>query len=223
MRTHHAYAAAALLTLAVVIGCGSQKYVLLKGTSVPNPPLAPIKVAIGAFPVESKASIVDPTAAVSSPHDPDGGATRPAALGGMAAETREMEIARASRIEDLAGGVLRELRREKVRIFVYWDQIANLDEVRQLDNPFELVSPESGEAALEISGKALIRSRRIAKRFTRKTDSVEITLSVKDVETGRELAKDNLRLGINLVYNSEELEEAMAVGVITHLLQKTLF
>jgi hypothetical protein len=86
-----------------------------------------------------------------------------------------------------------------------------------------LVSAESGEAELVISGTALIRSRRISKRFTRTTDSVEIGLTVMDVATGLEVAKDDLQLGVNLVFNSEELEEAMAVGVVTHLLQKTLY
>jgi len=219
MGRSYRYLAAALLAAAMA-GCISQKYVLLKGTSLANPPTGAIKIAIGEFPVESKAAVVDPTAAVSSPHDPGGGVARPAAAG-IAGETRDMEIARASRIEDLAGSVLRELRRDRVRIFVYWDQIANLDEVREFDNPFELVSAESGEADLIVSGEGLIRSRRIAKRFTRQTDFVEIGLSVVDVSTGAEVTKDRLRLGVNLVFNSEELEEAMAIGVVTHLLQKT--
>jgi hypothetical protein len=224
MRASHRYGTAAILSLIALSGCLSQKYVALKGTSLLNPPTERIKIALGAFPVSSKASVVDPTASVSSPHDPGGGAsTRSAGLSGLAGESRDMEISRSSRIEDLAGAVLREFRRERVRIFVYWEHISDLEEVRELDNPYELVSAESGEAALVINGTALIRSRRISKQFTRKTDSVEIALTVTDVATGLEVAKDRLQLGVNLVFNSEELEEAMAVGVVTHLLQKTLF
>lgn len=223
MRAHRIYATAAVVTAALLIGCVTQKYVLLKGTSVDNPPVGRMKIALGAFPVASKAGVVDPIAAVSSPHESSGGISRPGASGGMAAETHEMEIARASRIEDLAGTVLRELRREEVRIFVDLEHIADLEETRRIANPFVLVSAESGEAQLEISGKALIRSRRISKRFTRKTDSVEVTVTVKDVATGEVLTKNTLRLGVNLVFNSEELEEAMAIGVVTHLLQRTLF
>ncbi|MBT7861214.1 MAG: hypothetical protein HN712_12910 [Gemmatimonadetes bacterium] len=224
MRARHRYGTAVFLSLLALTGCLSLKYVALKGTSVPNPPAGRVKIAIGAFPVVSKASVVDPTASVSSPHDPSGGGgTRSAGLGGLAGESRDMEIARASRIEDLAGAVLRELRREHVRMFVYLEEIPDLEEVREFGNPFELVSAESGEAALVISGTALIRTRRISKQFTRETDSVEIGLTVIDVATGREVLKEDLRLGINLVFNSEELEEAMAVGVVTHLMQKTLF
>ncbi len=224
MRASHRCGAVVVLSLIALTGCLTQKYVALKGTSLVNPPTARVKIALGAFPVVSKASVVDPTASVSSPHDPSGEAsTRSAGLGGLAGESRDMEIARSSRIEDLAGAVLREIRRERVRIFLYWEQISDLEEVREFDNPYELVSAESGEAVLVINGTALIRSRRISKQFTRKTDSVEIALTVTDVATGLEVAKDELHLGVNLVFNSEELEEAMAVGVVTHLLQKTLF
>jgi hypothetical protein len=222
MRASHRYGTVVVLSLIALTGCLTQKYVALKGTSLLNPPTARIKIALGAFPVASKAGVVDPTASVSSPYS-QGGSTRSTGPGGLAGESRDMEIARSSRIEDLAGAVLRELRRERVRIFVDWEQIYDLEGVRVLGNPYELVSAESGEAELVISGTALIRSRRISKRFTRTTDSVEIGLTVMDVATGLEVAKDDLQLGVNLVFNSEELEEAMAVGVVTHLLQKTLY
>lgn len=221
-----------ILAIAVVlVGCLSLKFSALKGTSVPNPPSKPVKVFITEFPVVSKASIVDPTAAVSSSHAQSGlgqtGRQRERAgnlgdLGGLVGNARDLEIARPSRIEDLAGPLLRELRRDKVRIFFDYGAIPDLEGVREFDNPFELVDSESDEAELEISGTSLIRSRRVSKKFTRTTDSVEITLSIKDLKTGRVIEKEMLRLGIRMVFNSEELEEAMVVGVVTHLMQKTL-
>lgn len=208
-------------------GCLNLKYTSLQGTSLANPPSEPVKVYITEFPVTSKASIVDPTAAVSSSYgqpgrqrETSGGSSGD--LGGLVGNVRELEIARPSRIEDLAGALLRELRQDKVRIFFDHGGISDLEGVRKFDNPFELVASESSQAQLEISGTSLIRSRRVSKKFTRMTDSVEITLSVKDLKTGKVFEKETLRLGIRMVFNSEELEEAMAIGVVTHLMQKTL-
>lgn len=216
-----------LLVGATLGACLGLKYVSLKGTSIPNPPSARVKVFINEFPVASKASIVDPTAAVSSPYGQTGRQRERSGdfvggLGGLVGNVRDLEIARPSRIEDLAGALLRELRGDKVRIFFDYGAISDLEGVRKFENPFELVGSDSPQAQLEISGTSLIRSRRVSKKFTRMTDSVEITISVKDLRTGKVLEKETLQLGIRMVFNSEELEEAMAVGVVTHLMQKTL-
>ncbi|MBT4504271.1 MAG: hypothetical protein HOC74_41475 [Gemmatimonadetes bacterium] len=214
---------AALAAAVVLSGCGNLKYIALKGTSVANPPTALVKVYIKEFPVKSKASLVDPTAAVSSPYDPGARSTGPSTASGLVANTRDIEISRPSRLEDLAGAVLRELRKEKVRVFFDLDRVTDLEEVRDISNPFELVASDSEDAALEISGKALIRSRRVSKQFTQKTDNVEIELIIKDLKTGKVLVKEPMKVGIHLTFNSVELEEAMAVAVVTHLTQRSPF
>ena len=119
--------------------------------------------------------------------------------------------------------MLRELRKEKVRVFFDLDRVTDLEEVRDISNPFELVASDSEDAALEISGKALIRSRRVSKQFTQKTDNVEIELIIKDLKTGKVLVKEPMKVGIHLTFNSVELEEAMAVAVVTHLTQRSPF
>ena len=211
----------ALLAVGLMSACVALKYEVLKGTSLSNPPVAPIKISIREFPVDSKASIAEASAAVA------GGARQQGfqqITNNLAREGTELlRISRPSRIEDLSGAVLRELRKDKVRILLQLDRIADLDAeiVRQIDNPFELVS--ATEAQLEISGTALINSQRIRKAFSQQTKSVEITIEVKDLQTGKVSNKSPLKAGVAMTFNSRELEEAMAVAVVTSLVQKVLF
>ena len=51
-----------ILLLATVTGCGNLKYMVLKGTSIDNPPVERVKVYVKGFPVFSKANVVDPNA-----------------------------------------------------------------------------------------------------------------------------------------------------------------
>lgn len=197
------------------------KYEVLKETSLTNPPPGPIKIYIREFPVESKANVVDPRVANSA-----------AASQGQQAVTNSLaskgsklvQISRPSRIEDLSGAVLRELRKDKVRIFSQTDRVKTLDEdsVRQVDNPFELVS-EGTEADLEISGSALITSQRVRKVFSQLTQGVQVEVEVKDLKTGNTSKKSPIDAGVIMTFNSRELEEALAIAVVTSLTQKLLF
>ena len=216
------YLLAGLTVAGALSGCGNLKYIALKGTSIPNPPAEPIAIFIREFPVKSKASLVDPTAAVSSPYDP-GSRSTATTTSGLVANTRDIEITRSSRIEDLVGAVLRELRRDRLRVFYDLEAVNDLENVREIDNPFKLAVAEETGIELEISGNALIRSRRISKKFTQKTDGVEIILTIKDVKTGAVLEKGPLKVGVHMIFNSVELEEAMAIAVVTYLTQRTPF
>lgn len=213
------YKGMGLLVALVLCGCGSLKYDVLKNTSVPNPPGEPIKVYVKQFPVQSKASVVDPLVAVGGGQTGGGQVTNTMASVGNELVT----ISRSSRIEDLSGALLRELRQKKVRVFTQLDQIADLETVRLVDNPFVLVPSGSEEAQLEISGAALINSQRVNKIFSQETKNVEIELTIKDLKTGNENGKEPLRAGIIMTFNSRELEEAMAIAVVTSLTQKVLF
>lgn len=202
--------------------CGNLKYQSLKDTSVPNPPTAPVKVFVQEFPVTSKAGVVPPSVTVDDTDYNNQVSSRP--ISGLAAVGNAIvTITRTSRIEDLTRTVLRELRSEKVRTFMDWDKVTDLETVRRVDNPFELVPVEAEEADLEISGQALIRSQRVEKKFTQKTTGVEVEVTVKDLRTGKVITLPKMVTGINMLFNSKELEEAMAVAVITSLMQKTLF
>ena len=53
------------ITLLAGLAACTLKYEVLKNTSLANPPLAPIKIYIKEFPVESKANVVDPRVANS--------------------------------------------------------------------------------------------------------------------------------------------------------------
>ena len=134
-----------------------------------------------------------------------------------------IKISRPSRIEDLSGAVLRQLRQEQVRIFNTMDIVQAIEDVRTIDNPFELVTVDDPQADLEISGKILINSQRISKKFSRMTKNVEIQLIVRDIKNDKENEKKQVRAGINMIFNSKELEEAMAIAVITNMTQKILF
>ena len=221
MKKMAAHLGAALLAAGLLSACFTLKYEVLKGTSLANPPVAPIKISIRAFPVDSKASITEASAAVA------GGARQQGfqqITNNLAREGTELlRISRPSRIEDLSGAVLRELRKDKVRILLQLDRIANLDPeiVRQIDNPFELVA--ATEAQLEISGTALINSQRMRKAFSQQTKSVEIKIEVKDLQTGKVSKQSPLSAGVAMTFNSRELEEAMAIAVVTSLVQKVLF
>jgi len=219
MKKIAAHLGAALLA-AGLSGCWTLKYEVLKGTSLPNPPGAPIKVYIKEFPVDSKASVVDPRVADAA--EAQGGYVR--YTSDLARTGNKLaRISRSSRIEDLSGVVLRELRKDKVRIFSQLELIKDLDEenVRQIDNPFELVS--ATEAQLEISGTALISSQRVRKVFSQQTQSVEVAVVVKDLNTGKVRKKSSLSARVFMAFNSRELEEAMAIAVMTSLTQKLLF
>ena len=197
------------------------KYEALKDTSLPNPPSMPVKIYVKEFPVESKANVVDPRIANSV--DSQGTQYITNALASQGNEL--LQISRPSRIEDLSGALLRELRKDKVRIFTQTDRVAVLDEdsVREVNNPFTLVSEDSDEADLEISGTALITSQRVRKVFSSQTQRVQVEVSVKDLKTGKVSTKSPVDAGIVMTFNSRELEEALAVAVVTSLTQKLLF
>ena len=197
------------------------KYEALKDTSLPNPPSMPIKIYVKEFPVESKANVVDPRAANSAGSQGTQYVTNALASAG----NRLVQITRPSRIEDLSGALLRELRKDKVRILTQTDRIEVLDEdsVRQVNNPFTLVSEDSDDADLEISGTALITSQRVRKVFSPQTQRVQVEVSVRDLKTGKVSKKSPVDAGIVMIFNSKELEEALALAVVTSLTQKLLF
>ena len=197
------------------------KYEALKDTSLPNPPTTPIKIYVKEFPVESKANVVDPRMATSATDQSTQYVTNALASHG----SKLVQISRPSRIEDLSKALLHELRRDKVRIFTQTDRVEMLDEdsVRQVDNPFALVSADSDEADLEISGTALITSQRVRKVFSPQTQRVQVEVSVKDLKTGKVSKKNPVDAGIVMTFNSRELEEALAIAVMTSLTQKLLF
>ncbi len=197
------------------------KYEALKDTSLPNPPTTPIKIYVKEFPVESKANVVDPRMATSATDQSTQYVTNALASHG----NKLVQISRPSRIEDLSKALLHELRRDKVRILTQTDRVEVLDEdsVRQVDNPFTLVSAESDEADLEISGTALITSQRVRKVFSPQTQRVQVEVSVKDLKTGKVSKKNPVDAGIVMIFNSRELEEALAIAVMTSLTQKLLF
>ena len=201
-------------------GC-ALKYEALRDTSLPNPPSMPVKIYVKEFPVESKANVVDPRAANSVSSQGTQYVTNALASEG----NKLVQITRPSRIEDLSGVLLRELRKNKVRIFTQTDrvEVLNEDSVRQVNNPFTLVSEDSDEADLEISGMALITSQRVRKVFSPQTQRVQIEVSVKDLKTGKVSTKSPVDAGIVMTFNSRELEEALAVAVVTSLTQKLLF
>ena len=197
------------------------KYEALKDTSLPNPPTTPIKIYVKEFPVESKANVVDPRMATSATDQSTQYVTNALASHG----NKLVQISRPSRIEDLSKALLHELRRDKVRILTQTDRVEVLDEdsVRQVDNPFTLVSADSDEADLEISGTALITSQRVRKVFSPQTQRVQVEVSVKDLKTGKVSKKNPVDAGIVMTFNSRELEEALAIAVMTSLTQKLLF
>ena len=206
-----------------VLSCGSLKYELLKGTSVPNPPSQTVKIYITGFPVTSKANIVDPKAAVGSgPGGYSGGNTASATNSLASVGNFLAVISRPTRIEDLSGAILRELRKPTVRVFTDLDMITGMDAVRMIRNPFELVAG-SDEADLEIEGNVLLMSERVSKKFSQNTTGLEVQITVRDVSTDAVSGKKPLRAGIRMIFNSRELEEAMAVAAITGMTQKILF
>jgi hypothetical protein len=208
------------MVLLVGLTACTLKYEVLKGTTLPNPPSAPIKIFIKEFPVESKASVVDPRVAGSAGSQGEQYVTNALASEG----SKLVQISRPSRIEDLSGSVLRELRKEKLRIFSQTDRVEQLDEdsVREVANPFVLVA-DNTEADLEISGSARITSQRVRKVFSQNTQNVQVQVEVKDLKTGRMSKKSPIVAGIVMTFNSRELEEALAIAVVTSLTQKLLF
>ena len=209
------------VTLLVGSSACTLKYEALKDTSLPNPPSMPVKIYVKEFPVESKANVVDPRTANSASSQGTQYITNALASQG----SKLVQITRPSRIEDLSGALLRELRKDKVRIFTQTDRVEVLDgdSVRQVNNPFTLVSEDSDEADLEISGTALITSQRVRKIFSPQTQRVQVEVSVKDLKTGKVSTKSPVDAGIIMIFNSKELEEALAVAVVTSLTQKLLF
>lgn len=212
-----------IIAIAAVMALGLEactlKYDVLRGTSVPNPPTAPIKIYIKEFQVISKASVVDPAAAVGGAAEGGGHGG-----GGLAEKSgnKLIEISRPSRIEDLSGAIIRELRKNQVRVFAQLEMVKDLQTVRLVDNPFELVSSDV-DAQLEISGTAQINSQRIGKVFSQDTKNIELAVTVKDLQSGSVSRKTPLGVGVKMIFNSKELEEAMAIGVVTSLSQKILF
>lgn len=208
--------AGAILWLGV-LACTGLKYEVLRGTSVPNPPSQPVAVYVEQFPVASKASVLE-RRAVGAAEEQMGSSINAMAEVGSAVT----EISRPCRIEDLVGSLLREMRGDTLRVLTDLTVVEDLQGARTIRNPFRLVSNEA-DAQLIVSGQALIRSQRISKTFSQKTQSFELDLSVKDVATGHVTKREKLRAGIRMIFNSRELEQAMAVTVVTYLTQKTLF
>jgi len=203
---------AIVVSMVVFVGCVTMKYELMKKTTVVNPPSSAVAISIEKFPVESKASIIDPRAAVAGP----GRTFNPT-------ESRLAEISRPSRLEDLSGAILRELRKERLRTFLTLDQIKSLDNVRLADNPFKLVAEGDSERLLEISGRILINSHKIRDQFSANTDAIMITVIVNDLKTGKVSEMVPVRTLIAMPFDSKELENAMAVAVVTVMTKKTPF
>ena len=114
------------------------------------------------------------------------------------------------------------MRKGQVRVFSQLEMVKDLQTVRLVDNPFALVSSDA-DAQLEISGTAQINSQRIGKVFSQDTKNIEVTVAVKDLQSGNTSRKNPLQVGVKMVFNSKELEEAMAIAVVTSLSQKILF
>ena len=208
-----------LTSVVVTVGCGNLKFLALKGTELENPPSAPIKLYVKEFPVTSKANVVDPNAALG---DSDMGGGR--SINALAeAGNTIMVISRNSRIEDLTRSLLRELRRDKLRVFSELDRVRDLQNVREVANPFILVPPEDDDAQLEISGSVLLLSKRVEQRFSQKSTSATVKMVITDLGTGKQIRMPPVKSGINMTFNSKELEEAIAILITTVVTQKTLF
>jgi hypothetical protein len=134
-----------------------------------------------------------------------------------------MVISRNSRIEDLTRTLLRELRRDKLRVFSELDRVRDLQNVREIANPFILVPPEDDDAQLEISGSVLLLSKRVEQRFSQKSTSATVEVVITDLGTGKQTRMPPVKSGINMTFNSKELEEAIAILITTVVTQKTLF
>ena len=206
-----------LLAGLVLGGCVTLKYEILKRTTLTNPPDKRIKLYIEKFPVESRASVIDPVAAVGYQYYENPGSDFKASASALA------EIARSCRIEDLSGALLRELRKDRIRTYLDVDDVSSLEGIREVDNPFELVPTEDAEAELVILGSARIYSQRVGIRFSRITSRVDFQVGVKDMKTGKVRMQPSFPAGINMVYNSRDLEEAMATVVLTLLTRKSPF
>ena len=76
---------------------------------------------------------------------------------------------------------------------------------------------------MEISGAALITSPRVRKVFSQLTQGVQVEVEVKDIKTGKTSQKSPVDAGVIMTFNSRELEEALAIAVVTSLTQKLLF
>ena len=208
-----------LTSVVITVGCGNLKFLALKGTELENPPSMPIKMYVKEFPVTSKANVVDPKAALG---DSDVGGGR--SINALAeAGNAIMVISRNSRIEDLTRTLLRELRRDKLRIFAEFDRVRDLQNVREIANPFVLVPPEDDDAQLEISGSVLLLSKRVEQRFSQKSTSATVEVVITDLATGKQIRMPPVKAGINMTFNSKELEEAIAILISTVVTQKTLF
>ena len=208
-----------LTSVVVTVGCGNLKFLALKGTELENPPSAPIKLYVKEFPVTSKANVVDPNAALG---DSVMGGWR--SINALAeAGNAIMVISRNSRIEDLTRSLLRELRRDKLRVFSELDRVRDLQNVREVANPFILVPPEDDDAQLEISGSVLLLSKRVEQRFSQKSTSATVKMVITDLGTGKQIRMPPVKSGINMTFNSKELEEAIAILITTVVTQKTLF
>ena len=217
--------AAAILSLAMVSGallwgCGGLKLAVLKGTSLENPPTERVAVYVSQFPVTSKASVLERRSVVGG-GTTERSANSISALADVGAAV--MEISRPCRIEDVSGAVLRELRRDSIRVFVDVAEVKDFSGVRLVPNPFRLVSMDSDEAQLAIDGAVLLRSQRVSKEFSQLTTAAEFTLGITDLATGTREEMGGMRAHIRMLFNSKELEEAMAISVVTLLNQKTVF
>ena len=208
------------LVLVVTLGCGNLKYVALKGTELTNPPTERVRVYVKQFPVTSKANVIDPNA-ISSGDQYQGGGSSINSLAEVG--NAIMVISRSTRIEDLTRSLLRELRNNELRYLSEYERVTDLSKVRVMSNPYELVAPEDKRAQLEISGEVVLMSQRVEQRFSQNSSSVEVRIKIKDLATGRQADILPVKSGINMTYNSKELEAAIAVFISTVLTQKTRF
>jgi hypothetical protein len=85
------------------------------------------------------------------------------------------------------------------------------------------VPPEDDDAQLEISGSVLLLSKRVEQRFSQKSTSATVEVVITDLATGKQIRMPPVKAGINMTFNSKELEEAIAILISTVVTQKTLF
>ena len=83
--------------------------------------------------------------------------------------------------------------------------------------------PEDDDAQLEISGSVLLLSKRVEQRFSQKSTSATVEVVITDLATGKQIRMPPVKAGINMTFNSKELEEAIAILISTVVTQKTLF
>lgn len=69
----------------------------------------------------------------------------------------------------------------------------------------------------------LLLSKRVEQRFSQKSTSATVEVVITDLGTGKQTRMPPVKSGINMTFNSKELEEAIAILITTVVTQKTLF